>query len=122
MQLLYHSLAVYLSLFAPGTSAASASRDDGNKKSDKPCTITSPTTGSFFDLSSLQIQDPAQSKAKHPREHSWNATGYDVGYNFTVNFCGPVVEQVEDVVGVDKDMWRNVSAYYKDDGNVYSLG
>ncbi|CAK1355109.1 putative mannose 6-phosphate receptor-like protein [Cercospora beticola] len=117
MKLLYYSLAVYLS----ATPALAASSAD-SKKGDKPCTITSPTTGSFFDLTSLQIPDPATSKAKHPKEHSWNATGYDVGYNFTINFCGPVVETVEDVEGVDKELWRNVSAFYRHDDKVYSIG
>ncbi|KXT06097.1 hypothetical protein AC578_1300 [Pseudocercospora eumusae] len=117
--LLYYSLAIYLS--AATAVAASSSKDSG-KEDNKPCTITSPTTGSFFDLTALQIQDPAQSKAKHPRDYSWNATGYDVGYNFTINFCGPVVEPVEDVVGVEKNLWRNVSAYYKQGGKVYSMG
>lgn len=119
--LLYYSLAIYLSVLASPAAAASSSKDSA--KEDKPCTITSPTTGSFFDLTGLQIEDPAQSKAKRPRDYSWNATGYDVGYNFTINFCGPVVEEVKDVVGVEKELWRNVSAYYKGDGGkIYSLG
>lgn len=118
MNLLYYSLAVYLSLTSPVSAAAPKESRD----SDKPCTITSPTSGSFFDLTSLQIPDPKASKAKHPREHSWNATGYDLGYNFTVNVCGPVIEPVEDVVGIDKSLWQNVSAYYKHDGKTYSLG
>ncbi|KAF7189843.1 putative mannose 6-phosphate receptor-like protein [Pseudocercospora fuligena] len=115
--LLYYSLAIYLIV-----AAAASSSKDSTKPDNKPCTITSPTTGSFFDLTGLQIQDPAQSKAKHPRDYSWNATGYDVGYNFTINFCGPVVEPVEDVVGIEKNLWRNVSAYYKQGGKVYSMG
>lgn len=118
MNLLYYSLAVYLSLTSPVLAAASKDSKDG----EKPCTITSPTSGSFFDLSSLQLLDPKVSKTKHPREHSWNATGYDLGYNFTVNVCGPVIENVEDVVGVEKNLWQNVSAYYKHDGKTYSLG
>ena len=108
--------------FACAVSAAASSSDSSNKKADKPCTITSPTTGSFFDLSSLLIPDPATSKAKHPKEHSWNATGYDVGYNFTINFCGPAIEPLKDVVGVDKSLWQNVSAFYKQGDKVYSLG
>ncbi|EME89432.1 cation-independent mannose-6-phosphate receptor CI-MPR [Pseudocercospora fijiensis CIRAD86] len=117
--LLYYSLAIYLSA---ATAAAASSSKDSAKEDNKPCTITSPTTGSFFDLTALQIPDPAQSKAKHPRDYSWNATGYDLGYNFTINFCGPVVEPVDDVVGVEKNLWRNVSAYYKHSGKVYSIG
>lgn len=117
MKLLYHSLAVYLSLTAP---ALAASKD--TKEPDKPCTITSPFTGSFFDLTSLQIPDPKVSTKKNPRTNSWNATGYDLGYNFTVNVCGPVLEPLEDVVGVDKHLWKNVSAYYTHHGKTYALG
>lgn len=120
MQLLYYSLAIYLSLTSPAEAASG--KKESKEIEHKPCTITSPSSGAFFDLTSLQLPDPKQSKAKHPREHSWNATGYDLGYNFTVNICGPVLEPVEDVVGVDKALWRNISAYYKQDGKIYSLG
>lgn len=116
MNLLYYSLGIFLSL----SSAHAASKDAS--KPDPPCGITSPSSGNFFDLSSLQVHDPATSKSKHPRQQSWNATGYDLGYNFTVNFCAPAIEKVEDVVGVDKDLWRNVSAYYEHDGKVFSIG
>lgn len=119
MKLLYYSLALYLSLTSP-VSAASSS--DSTKKTDKPCTITSPFTGSFFDLNSLQIPDPSTSDKKKPRDYSYNATGWDLGYNFTANICGAVVEKKEDFVGIDKDLWRNVSAYYKQDGKKYALG
>lgn len=119
MRLLYESLAFFLLLTSPTTAA---SKKD-SKETDKPCTITSPYSGSFFDLSSLQILDKdSNPKAKNARDHSWNATGWDIGYNFTVNVCGPVVEPLEDVVGIEKSMWKNVSAYYKHDGKVYSLG
>ena len=46
-------------------------------------------------------------------------------YNFTMNFCGGVVEDLNKlggVEGVEREMWRNVSAYYKQDGKVYSIG
>lgn len=39
-----------------------------------------------------------------------------------MNVCAPVVKEVKDVVGVDKAMWKNVSAYYEAEGKVYSLG
>lgn len=120
MNLLYYSLGIYLLASGPSPVGASSKKD--TSEPDPPCGITSPTSGSFFDLSSLQVLDPKTSKAKHPRDHSWNATGYDLGYNFTVNFCGPTIEKVEDVVGIDEDLWRNVSAYYKQDGKIYSIG
>ena len=118
MQLLYYSLALYLSLAA--ADPAPAKSTDTPRE---PCTIRSPTSGAFFDLNPLHILPPAEAKSKHPRENSWNTTGYDYGYNFTLNFCGPVIEPLEKVEGVDKDLLRNVSAYYKDaSGTVFSIG
>ena len=46
-------------------------------------------------------------------------------YNFTMNFCGGVVEDLKEmggVEGVDRDLWRNVSAYYKEGDEVFSIG
>lgn len=128
MQLLYYSLALYLSLTAadPHALPAPAPAPAPAKSTDTPrvpCTIRSPTSGAFFDLNPLHILPPAESKSKHPRETSWNTTGYDYGYNFTLNFCGPVIETLEKVEGVDKEDYKNVSAYYKDgEGKVFSLG
>ncbi|KAL1961318.1 hypothetical protein VTO42DRAFT_46 [Malbranchea cinnamomea] len=56
------------------------------------------------------------------RDESWHSKGHDYGANFTINICAPVVERLEDVVGVDKALWKNVSAYYEQDGKVYSIG
>lgn len=123
MKLLYYSLALYLSL--PSAASAASTSKDSKKETDKPCTITSPYSGSFYDLTSLQLFDPEKfpkKVGKHPRTHSWNATGWDMGYNFTMNVCQPVLEDVEDVVGVQKGLWGNVSAFYKEGGKVYSLG
>jgi hypothetical protein len=53
---------------------------------------------------------------------SWTASGYDYGTNFTINFCEPVVEPLLNVVGVDRKDWGNVSAYYRLDGDTYSIG
>lgn len=116
MRLLYYSLALFLS----SSHAASSSKEDS--KPHEPCTIRSPTSGAFFDLNALHIAPPGTSKAKAARDYSWNTTGYGYPYNFTMNFCGGVVEPIKDVVGVDKALWQNVSAYYKEDGKVYSIG
>jgi cation-dependent mannose-6-phosphate receptor len=70
----------------------------------------------------LQIPRPDSVKSKNPRTNSWNATGYDIGYNFTLNFCGPVIEPIKDVVGIEDELVRNISAYYKHRGKYYSLG
>ena len=48
--------------------------------------------------------------------------GYDYNVNFTINICSPVVEDVKNVQGVEKDMWQNVSAYYTHCGKTFSIG
>lgn len=99
-----------------------AGLEDKKPKPVDPCTISS-TTGSFFDLRPLSIQ-PLEGKkpAKNAKADSWHARGYDYKGNFTLNVCTPVVEPVEDIVGVDKSHWQNVSAYYEVDGKKYSVG
>jgi cation-dependent mannose-6-phosphate receptor len=117
MNLLYWSLSFFLSL--PSTISAETPKETVEPE---PCTIRSPHTGAFFDLNTLNIPNP---DSKHSRDYSWNTTGWDMGYNFTMNFCGGVVEKLEDlggVEGVDKSLWRNVSAYYRQGGKVYSIG
>lgn len=130
MHLLYHSALIYLSLFRPAHTHALPDAEPNERDDDKParhpCTIRSPTSGAFFDLNPLHIEDPETSSAKHPRLHSWNQTlGYDYGRNFTLNFCGGVIEDLEElggVVGVDKEDYRNVSAFYREGDKVVSLG
>lgn len=131
MHLLYHSALIYLSLLTPIAHSSALPdpkeyADDDSKPHRQPCTIRSPTSGAFFDLNPLHIEDPEVSKAKHPRSHSWNQTlGYDYGKNFTLNFCGGVIEDLGElggVVGVEKEDYRNVSAFYREGGKVVSLG
>jgi cation-dependent mannose-6-phosphate receptor len=90
----------------------------------KPCTIRSPSTGAFFDLSTLRLEPPAKDSkvAKGESVNSWPARGYDYGANFTLNICGPVVEELKDVQGVKSSLWKNVSAYYVKDKKTYSIG
>lgn len=93
----------------------------------KPCTVVSPTTERFFDLSGLRRTlpkdgDKDKDKKKDGDEGSWHAKGYDYGANFTVNFCGPVVEELSDVQDLDKDLWRNVSAFYERGDRQYAIG
>jgi cation-dependent mannose-6-phosphate receptor len=89
-----------------------------------PCTAHSINTGSFYDLRpiSLSLPDPDKKASKDARTESWRSKGYDYGTNFTMNICAPVLETVEDVVGIDKAQWQNVSAYYEKDGKKYSMG
>ncbi|KAF7930211.1 hypothetical protein EAE99_004404 [Botrytis elliptica] len=100
-----------------------AGLEDKKPKPVDPCTISS-TTGSFFDLRPLSIQAPEEGKkpAKNAKTDSWHARGYDYKGNFTLNVCAPVVEDVKDFVGVDKNHWKNVSAFYEYDGKKYSVG
>ena len=119
MRLLF--LSAFLSLLAPFSARAA---DSKSSKPLKPCTIYSPTSGSFFDLNPLSVQPLKDGKKafKEDRIESWHAKGYDYQTNFTLNFCAPVIEELEDVVGVDEAMWRNVSAYYTHGGKTYSIG
>ncbi|KAF1844660.1 mannose 6-phosphate receptor domain-containing protein [Cucurbitaria berberidis CBS 394.84] len=95
--------------------------------SDKPlksCTVVSPTSDRFFDLNPLQRLPPPgdKKKKKEGDEGSWHAKGYDYGANFTVNFCGPVVEELDAVQDLDKPLWRNVSAFYEKGGKQWAIG
>lgn len=88
-----------------------------------PCTIISPRTGSHYNLLPMAVVLPEEGKyKKDSRNESWHARGWDYGSNFTLNFCAPVVEKLEDVVGVKESLWRNVSAYYEKDGKTFSIG
>jgi cation-dependent mannose-6-phosphate receptor len=108
------------------TSAAAAADDKKSKQPPpKPCTIHSTSTGGFFDLNSLYVELPkkdAKPVKKEAQTESWHARGYDYGANFTLNFCGPVVEELDRVEDVDKSLWRNVSAYYTMNRKTYSMG
>ncbi|MCJ1387196.1 Cation-independent mannose-6-phosphate receptor CI-MPR [Xylographa bjoerkii] len=109
----------YTLIFALCFSGARAA----DSKPLKPCTITS-KSGLTFDLNTIAVQPLHDGKKIHKddREESWHATGYDYGSNFTLNFCAPVIEELEKVVGVDENLWRNISAYYTKRGKTYSIG
>jgi cation-dependent mannose-6-phosphate receptor len=90
-----------------------------------PCVATS-ASGAFYDLRddiASAVKDGEKEKAhKGPTEDYLYSKPHDWPYNFTMNVCAPVVKEVKDVVGVDKAMWKNISAYYEAEGKVYSLG
>ncbi|KAG4440206.1 hypothetical protein IFR05_004285 [Cadophora sp. M221] len=114
------SLLVTLALHYGVNAAAS------DEKVLEPCTVSS-TTGNFYDLRSLSIALPTDDKkpVKGEKVDDWHARGYDYHKseaNFTLNICAPVVGKVEDVVGVDRSLWKNVSAYYELDSKKYSIG
>ena len=113
------ALTSLLVLLSYGLTAVNAASD----KPLKPCTIVSPTTERFFDLNGLRRTLPKEGeKKKDADEGSWHAKGYDYGANFTVNFCGPVVEELNDVRDLDKKLWRNVSAFYERGDRQYAIG
>ncbi|KAJ9641619.1 Cation-independent mannose-6-phosphate receptor CI-MPR [Knufia peltigerae] len=102
--------------------AALASTEVKPKPSPKPCTIHSTSTGSFFDLRPLQLTLDG-TKYQTATNESFHARGYDYPANFTLNFCGPVVEPLDYVEGISESRVVNVSAFYKTQkGHVYSIG
>ncbi|KAH6642387.1 mannose-6-phosphate receptor binding domain-containing protein [Boeremia exigua] len=112
------ALTSLLALLLSGAGARAAS-----DRPLKPCTVVSPTTERFFDLNGLRRTLPkAGDKKKDADEGSWHARGYDYGANFTVNFCGPVVEELGAVQDLDKGLWRNVSAFYERGDRQYAIG
>ncbi|KAE9985038.1 hypothetical protein BLS_000065 [Venturia inaequalis] len=120
--LLQSAFALVLPLLA---SAASTSDDKKTKDpAPKPCTIRSPASGAFFDLSSLSLHPPKDTKdvKKGEVSESYHVKGQDYGANFTINFCAPVVEDLTNVEGVDRKLAQNVSAYYTIGKKSYSIG
>ncbi|KIV88105.1 hypothetical protein, variant [Exophiala mesophila] len=88
----------------------------------KPCTIISPTSGSFFDLRPLQLTVEG-TKYQVATNESYHVKGYDYPSNFSMNFCAPVVEELVDVEGIPTSRIANVSAFYKDSrGDIHSIG
>jgi cation-dependent mannose-6-phosphate receptor len=86
--------------------------------------VATATNGAFFDLR-LDTAIRAEEGGKTPkgvRTEDYVARGYDYGANFTLNICGAVVKKVDDVVGLEKSSWKNISAFYENKGKVYSLG
>ncbi|OBT85781.1 hypothetical protein VE02_05848 [Pseudogymnoascus sp. 03VT05] len=111
-----------LALRAPLASASSSS-DDKKKPDIIPCTAKSPNTNGFYDLRPLavKVHDPSKKLGKDKTD-SWQSRGHDYNGNFSINICAPVVEEIEDVVGVEEKRWGNVSAFYEAGGKVFSIG
>ncbi|KAF4119306.1 cation-dependent mannose-6-phosphate receptor [Geosmithia morbida] len=88
------------------------------------CTATSSTgSGAYFDLRpDIAYPDDGDRAHKSASHKDYLSRGYDYGKNFTMNVCGPVVEPITGVVGVDEDQWADVSGYYISDGAIYSIG
>lgn len=119
---------VVLFLLLPSVITASFLRDDSPSSAlpapgDPPCTITSPSTGSFFDLRPLIRTPPSDtSTATSP---DWTSSGHDYNATFFLNVCEPVLSDTSSVHGIpaDSPYHRNISAFYSySDNATYSLG
>ena len=126
MKLLTSSLAQTLLLFLSATSFTPVASASDSSDTHISCVARSPTTGLYYDLNAISLTPPESKDGakihKGDRDESWQARGHDYGTNFTINICSPVIEDVEDVEGVEKSRWKNVSAYYEKSGKVYSIG
>ncbi|KAL9599347.1 MAG: hypothetical protein Q9219_003880 [cf. Caloplaca sp. 3 TL-2023] len=89
-----------------------------------PCTIYQPATNAYYDLSPIAVQPLVDHKKAHKddRTESWHAKGYNMGVNFTLNFCAPVIERIEEAVGIKESLLKNISAFYEWKGKTYSIG
>jgi cation-dependent mannose-6-phosphate receptor len=115
------SLSYYALLLVAASQHAIAASD----KPLKPCTVISPTSERFFDLNPMRRLPPSETdskKKKEGEEGSWHARGYDYNANFTINFCGPVVEELNAVQDLDKGVWQNVSAFYERGDKQWAIG
>lgn len=103
--------------------ASAAAPSDTKEPVGDPCTIHSATTGSFYDVRPLMLTE-AGTKTQAATNESYHSRGYDYGANFTINICGPIVEQLGSVDGIQKSRVANISAFYRDpsDDTIYSLG
>lgn len=117
-----HSLLFLSSLLC----ARAAAESSPQKDTLSPCVARSPSTGLYYDLSAISLSPPelkdGQKIHKSDRDTSWHSKGHDFGTNFTINICKPVIEDVQDVEGVESERWGNISAYYELDGRTYSIG
>ncbi|KAK6209450.1 Cation-independent mannose-6-phosphate receptor CI-MPR [Pestalotiopsis sp. IQ-011] len=90
------------------------------------CTATNPKSGAFFDLRpDIAVKQPSDgSKVKNGVSiKDYKINGFDYGFNFTMNICAPVVEEISNVRGgINSEQWGNISAYYTAKGDTYSLG
>ncbi|KAL8773040.1 MAG: hypothetical protein Q9209_002060 [Squamulea sp. 1 TL-2023] len=89
-----------------------------------PCTIYQPATNAYYDINPIAVQPLIDHKTAHKddRRGSWHARGYDTGTNFTLNFCAPVIETIEEAVGIKESLLKNISAFYEWKGKKYSIG
>lgn len=119
-----HTLFALFTAFASITALTSAATPSDSKEPlQDPCTIHSALSGSFYDVRPLMLTDTG-TKTQAATNESYHARGYDYGANFSINICGPVVEDLKNVDGIQRSRVANISAFYRDpnDDTVYSLG
>ncbi|CAK7264646.1 Cation-independent mannose-6-phosphate receptor CI-MPR [Sporothrix epigloea] len=108
----------------PSPASESSAAAPSKTTTTMPCTATS-TSGAFYDLRHDIVLPPVEG-AKKPKAGiqvtDYTARGHDYGANFTLNICAAVVKPIINVEGVDRDLWANVSAYYEQNGDTFSLG
>ena len=108
----------------PSPASESSAAAPSKTTTTMPCTATS-TSGAFYDLRHDIVLPPVEG-GKKPKAGvqvtDYTARGHDYGANFTLNICAAVVKPVINVEGVDRDLWANVSAYYEQNGDIFSLG
>lgn len=118
-----HSSGLVL-LLAAAIARAADSTTSSTTSSAPACTAASKSgTGAFYDLRpdiAVKAEDGKSTKGSITTDY--HARGWDYGRNFTLNICAPVIDAVEDVVGLNKVESKNVSAYYTYKNEIYSIG
>lgn len=115
----------FLALLLAAASTSVMAADPAEKTPTTTACTASTTAGSFFDLRPDIAKKGADTKHRRRGDaphKDYHARGWDYGFNFTLNVCEPVVETPDNVRGLDRDSWQNISAYYVSKGDVYSLG
>ncbi|KAJ0335526.1 hypothetical protein COL922a_009104 [Colletotrichum nupharicola] len=120
-----HSSKFLLLLAAAATASAADTSTSSTSSSVPACTAASKsgTGGPFYDLRpdiAVKVEEGKSSKGAVTTDY--HARGWDYGKNFTLNICAPVIDPVEDVVGLGKGESKNVSAYYTYKTETFSIG
>ncbi|KAK5940378.1 Cation-independent mannose-6-phosphate receptor CI-MPR [Knufia obscura] len=104
-------------------STSVAATSDPKEISGDPCTIHSSLSGNFYDVRPLTLKESG-TKTQAATNESYHSRGYDYGANFTINICGSVVEELDDVYGIPKKGCQHIAAFYTDpvDNTTYSMG
>ncbi|KAL0932409.1 vacuolar sorting receptor [Colletotrichum truncatum] len=113
-----------LLLTAAATASAAGTSTISTTTSIPACTAAPKSgTGAFYDLRpDIAVTAKEGKSSKSSVTTDYHARGWDYGRNFTLNICAPVIDAVEDVVGLSKGASKNVSAYYTHNTETYSIG